>query len=227
MTELHTASVLDQLDHSSTQEISTLDHSNLEKSGTGDRHSVNTSILMPISETALQVVQYLPSSTITEIHTSDHDLEKSGINDSEKASISMPVPGPETETFDIEHVPVQNDPRKWSSLRKVSFLTQVSILSITSFFFFFCYPLSYIACYPGVNLFCIFNRWTWREYTESWVYMSTSLIILPNYHFVLPSCGRRDGNRITSNPFAIQLEHCSLFAHPRRDAALLECNKRG
>ena len=125
--------VLDRQLPPSTQEISTLDH-NLGKTGAIGRHSVNASILMPIPETALQVVQYLPSSTITEIHTSDHDLEKSGINDSEKASISMPVPGPETETFDIEHVPVQNDPRKWSSFRKVSFLTQVSVLSITSTF---------------------------------------------------------------------------------------------
>ena len=114
MTESHT--VLDRLDPPSTQEISTLDHSNLDKTGTGGRH---TSILMPIPETALQ---YLPSSTITEIHTSDHDLEKSGTSDSEKALISIPVPGLETETLDIEHVPVENDPRKWSSFRKVSFL---------------------------------------------------------------------------------------------------------
>jgi hypothetical protein len=107
-----------------TQEISTLDH-NLGKTGTGRRHSVNALISMPILETDLQVDQQLPP--ITEMHMSDHDLEKSGASDSEKASISMPVP--ETETLDIEHVPVQNDPRKWSSFRKVSFLIQVSISS--------------------------------------------------------------------------------------------------
>ena len=86
---------------------------------------------MPIPETVLQVDQQL-SPAVTELHTSEHDLEKSGASDSEKAPISMPVS--ETETLDIEHVPVQDDPRKWSSFRKVSFLTQVSILSITFFF---------------------------------------------------------------------------------------------
>ena len=62
------------------------------------------------------------SPSTQEISTLDHnlDLEKSGRTDSEKASISIPVT--ETETLDIEHVPVQNDPRKWSSFRKVSFL---------------------------------------------------------------------------------------------------------
>ena len=120
--------VLDRQLPPSTQEISTLDH-NLGKTGAGGRHSVNASISMPVPETALQ---YLPSSTITEIHTSDHDSEKSEASDCEKASISIPVL--ETETLDIEHVPVQNDPRKWSSFRKVSFLTQVSVLSITSSF---------------------------------------------------------------------------------------------
>ena len=77
---------------------------------------MNASISMPILVTDLQVDQQLPP--ITERHTSDYDLEKAGSADSEKASISIPVP--ETETLDIEHVPVQNDPRKWSSFRKVS-----------------------------------------------------------------------------------------------------------
>jgi hypothetical protein len=104
----------------STQEISTLDY-NLGKAETCGRHSVNASFSMPIPEMALQVDQQLPP-VITEMHTSDDDLEKSGTIDSEKASISIPVL--ETETLDIEHVPVQNDPRKWSSFRKVSFLTQ-------------------------------------------------------------------------------------------------------
>ena len=128
--------VLDRQLPPSTQEISTLDH-NLGKTGAIGRHSVNASILMPIPETALQVVQYLPS-TITEIHTSDHDSEKSEASDCEKASISIPVL--ETETLDIEHVPVQNDPRKWSSFRKVSFLTQLSVLSITSTFLTIHFP---------------------------------------------------------------------------------------
>ena len=49
---------------------------------------------------------------------------------------------------------------------------------------FYC-PLSYIACYPGINRFCIFYRWTWRQYTESWVYMvyitNYCLTIIPLY----------------------------------------------
>ena len=88
-------------------------------SGPGWRHSVNTSIPVPIPEEAIQVDEKLPP--ITEMHTSDHDLEKFWTGDSDKASISIRVPGPETETLDIEHVPVQNDPRKWTSFRKVSF----------------------------------------------------------------------------------------------------------
>ena len=75
----------------------------------------------PMTESHTVLDQHL-SPSITEMHTSDHDLENSGTNNSEKASIS--IPGLETETLDIEHVPVQNDPRKWSSFRKVSFLTQ-------------------------------------------------------------------------------------------------------
>jgi hypothetical protein len=156
MTESHT--VLDRQLPPSTRKISTLDY-NLGKTGTGGRHSLNASISMP-TRTVLQAVQQLPPP-ITEMHTSDHDLEKSGTSDSEKASTSISVLA--TETLDIEHVPVQNDPRKWSSFRKVSFLTQVSILSIT---FTLYYPLSYIACYLGINLFCIFDCWTWRQYTE-------------------------------------------------------------
>ena len=60
--------------------------------------------------------------SMPEIHTFDHDLEtgSSGAHSLE-ASTSMSIP--ETETLDIEHVPVQDDPRKWSPLRKVSFLT--------------------------------------------------------------------------------------------------------
>ena len=115
MTELHT--VLDRQLPSSTQEISTLDH-NLGKTGTGRRHSL-ISMPIPDLETVLQVDQQLPP--ITEIHTSDHDSEKSGTSDSEKASISIPFT--ETENLDIEHVPVHDDPRKWSSFRKVSSLT--------------------------------------------------------------------------------------------------------
>ena len=80
---------------------------------------------MPIPETVLQVDQQLPP--ITEMHMSEHNLENSGASDSEKVSILMSVP--ETETLDIEHVPVQNDPRKWSSFRKVSLLIQISISS--------------------------------------------------------------------------------------------------
>ena len=109
--------VLDRQLPPSSQEISTLDH-NLERTGSDGRHSLNASISTPIPVTAFRVDKRLPPS-ITEMHTSDHDLEKSGCTDSEKASTSIPVT--ETETLDIEHVPVQNDPRKWSSFRKVSF----------------------------------------------------------------------------------------------------------
>ena len=130
MTEIVTESytVLDRQHPPSTQEIYTLGN-NLGSTRTGGsvcsggRHSVNASesVQIPGPETALQVDQQLLPS-ITEIHTSDHELEKSGTSDSEKASISIRVPaGPKTESLDIEHVPVQNDPRKWSSFRKVSF----------------------------------------------------------------------------------------------------------
>lgn len=33
------------------------------------------------------------------------------------------APEPEAPSFDIEHMPVKNDPRAWSSLRKVGFDT--------------------------------------------------------------------------------------------------------
>ena len=113
--ESHT--LLDRQLPLSTQAITTLDQ-DLEKTRAGGRHSVNASISMPIPETVLQVDQQV-SPSVTEMHTSGQDLEKSGTSGSEKASIS--IPGPETESLDIEHVPVQNDPRKWSSFRKVSF----------------------------------------------------------------------------------------------------------
>jgi hypothetical protein len=121
MKEMH--SILDQqLPGPSIQEMSTLDH-DLEKSETGGLSSVNTSISMPIRETILQVDQQLPPST-NEIATSDYDLEKSGTGD--KTSISTSIPA--AETLDIEHVPVQNDPREWSSFRKVSFPTRSWVL---------------------------------------------------------------------------------------------------
>jgi hypothetical protein len=78
---------------------------------------------MPIPETILQVDQQIPPST-SEIATSGYDLEKSGTGD--KTSISTSIP--EAETLDIEHVPVQNDPREWSSFRKVSFPTRSWVL---------------------------------------------------------------------------------------------------
>jgi hypothetical protein len=141
----------------STQVISTLDR-NLGKTATGGRHSVNASISRPISETIFQVDQQL--SPITKVHISDHDLEKSGTSGSESEKDSISIPVPETETLDIEHVPVQNDPRKWSSFRKVSFFDTSSILSIIPIFF------PYIACYLGINRFCIVDRRTRRQYTE-------------------------------------------------------------
>ena len=128
----------------------------------GGRHSVNASISMPIPEVALHVNEHLPP--ITEMHTSDRDLEKSGDSEILKAASDFAP-----ETLDIEHVTVQNDPRKWSSFRKVSFLPSWVL-------YLFYYPLSYIAFYPGINLFCIFGRWTCVQYTEPWVIWSTSLI---------------------------------------------------
>ena len=95
----------------------------------GGRDSLNASesfklaVQIPGPKMAIQLeVDQQPPPSIKEMHTSDHDLEKSGpgASDSEKA-ISIRVPGPKTESLDIEHVPVQNDPRKWSSFRKVSF----------------------------------------------------------------------------------------------------------
>ena len=126
--ELHT--VLDRRLAPSLQEISPLDR-NLGKTGTGGRHSVNASIPMPIPEAVIQINQHL--TPISELHMSDHDLEKSGTSDSEEASISIPVL--ETETLDIEHAPVQNDPRKWSSFRKVGFLTQTPSWVLHHLFF--------------------------------------------------------------------------------------------
>ena len=91
--------------------MATLDH-DLEKTGSGTLSSVDPSTSMPTL-----VDQQLPPTS--EIHASGYDLEKSRIGDSVKGSILICVP--ETETVDIEHVSVQNDPRKWSSFRKVSF----------------------------------------------------------------------------------------------------------
>jgi hypothetical protein len=99
--------------------MATLNH-DLEKTGSGGPSSVDALTSMPTHETVLQVDQQLPPST-SEIHASDYDLEKSGIGDSVKGPILICLP--ETETVDIEHVSVQNDPRKWSSFRKVSFPT--------------------------------------------------------------------------------------------------------
>ena len=91
----------------------------------GGRDSLNASetfklaVQIPGPKTAIQLeVDQQPPPSIKEMHTSDHDLEKSGpgASDSEKA-----ISGLKTESLDIEHVPVQNDPRKWSSFRKVSF----------------------------------------------------------------------------------------------------------
>ena len=58
-----------------------------------------------------------------EMPTSDIDLKETGATrvQSLQPSISMIPTIQETESLDIEHVPVQNDPREWSSLRKVSF----------------------------------------------------------------------------------------------------------
>ena len=130
MTKSHI--VLDRQLPPSTQEIPTLDY-NLGKTGTGGRHSLNSAITMLIPETVLQVDQQLPPTK--EMHSSNHDLEKYEIGDSdEKVSISV-VPVTETETLDIEHVPVENDPRKWSPFRKVSFLSQVSIFKVLNHLF--------------------------------------------------------------------------------------------
>ena len=51
------------------------------------------------------------------------DLEKTGAGGVHSVKPSTSVAMPETGTLDIEHVPVENDPRKWSPLRKASFPT--------------------------------------------------------------------------------------------------------
>ena len=123
MEETH---VLDQPLPPSVQKMSSLDHHDLEKTGTAELSSVNVNasiISAPIPEKVLQADQELPS--LIEIHASDYDLEKSGTGHSMNASISIGIP--ETEILDIEHVPVQDDPREWSSFRKVSFPIQSSV----------------------------------------------------------------------------------------------------
>ncbi|KAF8802110.1 MFS general substrate transporter [Phlegmacium glaucopus] len=56
------------------------------------------------------------------------EAEIAGVH-SVKPSTSI-VPMPETETLDIEHVPVQNDPRKWSPLRKNATLALIASASM-------------------------------------------------------------------------------------------------
>ena len=61
--------------------------------------------------------------------TFDNDLEKT------VHSVSLTsTPIPDTETLDIEHLPVQDDPRKWSPLRKVSY-HQEKVFRIDPFVF--------------------------------------------------------------------------------------------
>lgn len=58
------------------------------------------------------------------MHTSNHDLEISGTGDVHSlkdSTLISTVPNLEAETLDIEHAPVQDDPRKWSPLRKVGY----------------------------------------------------------------------------------------------------------
>ena len=63
------------------------------------------------------------------IHTSNHDLEIAEtrlVHPVKVSTLISPVPNPEAETLDIEHAPVKDDPRKWSPLRKVSYLISIS-----------------------------------------------------------------------------------------------------
>ena len=88
--------------------------------------------------------------------TKESTLEKTGTGDEFiKASASSI---PETETLDIEHVPVQNDPREWSSLRKVSFQPYLE--------YFYVFDIYSIACYPSIDCFCIYDSWTQYQYPE-------------------------------------------------------------
>jgi len=59
------------------------------------------------------------------------DLEKTGTGGVHSVKPSTSMAMLETETLDIEHVPVENDPRKWSPLRKASFQHKSPILSTT------------------------------------------------------------------------------------------------
>ena len=74
--------------------------------------------------TETQNTEMVPNQQLSmpETHTFDHDLE-TGSTGAHSLEASTSMSSPETETLDIEHVPVQDDPRKWSPLRKVSFPT--------------------------------------------------------------------------------------------------------
>jgi hypothetical protein len=102
---------------------------------------------------AVETTRTGPSDSMVSISTLGYDLEKTAAG---VASTSM-----NTETLDIEHVPVQNDPRKWSPLRKVSCPTTTKVSSVLTHRLFL-----YLECYSGIDLFCIYNRWNCSQYTK-------------------------------------------------------------
>ncbi|KAF8817571.1 MFS general substrate transporter [Phlegmacium glaucopus] len=79
------------------------------------------------TETVLD--QQLPPS-MPEIPTFDYDLEKTGTGGVHSVKPSTSTTILDTETLDIEHVPVQNDPRKWSPLRKNTTLALIASASM-------------------------------------------------------------------------------------------------
>ena len=100
------------------------------------------------------------------IHTSNPDLEIPETGDGHPVNVSTlisPVPNPGAETLDIEHAPVKDDPRKWSPLRKVSYLISIStrLGYCMNLLFFFS-----LECYPGINRFRFFACRDQHHYTE-------------------------------------------------------------
>jgi len=73
------------------------------------------------TNTITETLSYLPKD-------SRPQLVRSSLEASESLTISLPPspppppPPPPQLTYDIEHVPVKNDPRTWSPLRKVGSL---------------------------------------------------------------------------------------------------------
>lgn len=88
--------------------------------------------------------------------TTSDMLPNTDINTQEKLAPNVPQV---VEKIDIEHVAVQDDPRKWSNIRKVRFfesvLMNVSPMTMSS------------ECYFDDCSGCFHDRRTWGQYTKS------------------------------------------------------------